>query len=237
MTDITKNKMVPLRPIAQKRVRYASSNVPFIPSDSRLGEILKPREFTPKILSISKIISDTYEADLRRGDMLLGIDPLFTENTLKNINIIPYVELPRQKKVQNDEILTKVVPKFKIKKGYIEVNITCPIENLYTNYYSKGVKPPLKERILAYEKIGYTNRQLAKIIKNEDDWKKNSAENDKFIGTIFGDATKKKTATVPKKKTLLQMIGYKAPKYATNEDTEAEAKVKADAEDEAEAEE
>jgi len=150
--------------------------------------------------------------------MLLGVDPLFTENTLKNIEVIPYVDIPKRKDDQREDILTRVATRFKIKRGHIEVSITCPIENLYTNYYSKGVKPPLKERILAYEKIGYTNQQLAKMIKSDDDWKKKSAENDKFIETIFGDATKKKTVTAPKKKTLLQMIGYKKPKYATNDE-------------------
>lgn len=215
--------MVPLRPVVQKRVRYASTNVTFIPSCSRLGEILKPSEFIPKRCSIPKILSNTYEADLRRADMLLGIDPLFTENTLKNIKIIPHVDPPKREKVQCENIVIKAVPRFKIKNGHIEVSITCPIENLYTNYYSKGVKPPLNERILAYEKIGYTNLQLAKMIKNDDNYKKNYAENVKFIESIFGDASKKKAAAAPKKKTLLQMIGYKKPKYATNEDAETEA--------------
>lgn len=154
--------------------------------------------------------------------MLLGVDPLFTENTLKNIEVIPYTELPRRKDDQREDILTRVATRFKIRRGCIEVDITCPIENLYTNYYSKGIRPPLKERILAYEKIGYSNQQLAKMIRYEDDWKKNSAENVKFIETIFGDATKKKTAAAPKKKTLLQMIGYKRLKYATNDDFEEE---------------
>tara|TARA_B110000285_G_scaffold91320_1_gene104654 strand:- start:766 stop:1479 length:714 start_codon:yes stop_codon:yes gene_type:complete len=221
--NLDKNQMVPLRPEAQKRVRYASSKVPFTPPDSRLGQILKPREFNTKERPLPKIISNTYEADLRRGDMLLGLDPLFTENTLKNIKIIPLVDPPKREKVQSENILIKAVPRFKIKNGHIEVSITCPIENLYTNYYSKGVKPPLNERILAYEKIGYTNLQLAKMIKNDDNYKKNYAENVKFIESIFGDASKKKAAAAPKKKTLLQMIGYKKPKYATNEDAETEA--------------
>lgn len=224
MAGLIKNQMVPLRPVVQKRVRYASTKGPFIPPYSMLGEILKPTEFILKRCSIPKIISNSYEADLRRADMLLGVDPLFTENTLKNVNIISYIETYKKKKVlETEDIITKVVSKIKIKKGHIEVNLSCPIEELYTKYYSKGVKPPLKERILAYEKIGYTNQQLAKMIKNEDDLKKRSAEDIKFIETIFGDASKKKTITAPKKKTLLQIIGYKKPKYATNEDTEAEA--------------
>lgn len=218
MIPLSKNQMVPLRPVAQQRGRYASSKVSFIPPDSRLGEILKPREFIETEHTTRRVLHQTYEADLRRADMLLGVDPLFTENTLKNIEVIPYVELPRQKKIQGEDILTKVVTRFKVKKSHVEVNITCPVENLYTNYYSKGVKPPLKERILAYEKIGYTNQQLAKMIKSDDDWKKKSAENDKFIETIFGDASNKKTVAAPKKRTLLQIIGYKKPKYATNDE-------------------
>lgn len=222
MNDLTRDQMVPLRPVARRRVWHASSKASFIPPDSRLGEILRQREFTPPQTPIRQVLHHTYEADLRRADMLLGVDPLFTENTLKNIEVIPYVELPRRKNDQREDILTRVATRFKIKRGHIEVDITCPIENLYTNYYSKGIRPSLKERILAYEKIGYSNQQLAKMIRYEDDWKKNSAENDKFIETIFGDTTKKKTAAAPKKKTLLQMIGYKRLKYATNDDFEEE---------------
>lgn len=218
MSIICKDQMIPLRPVAQTRVRYATPKVSFIPPDSRLGEILRPRELVSDRQPVRYVFNQTYEADLRRADMLLGVDPLFTESTLKNIEVIPYVELPRVKKDRGDDIATKVVTRFNIKKGRVEVSVTCPIENLYTNYYSKGVKPPLKERILAYEKIGYTNQQLAKMIKNEDDWKKKSTENDKFIEAIFGDASKKKTSTAPKKKTLMQLIGYKQPKYATNDE-------------------
>ena len=218
MSDPARNKMAPLRPIARRSVWHASSGSSYIPPDSRLGEILRQRELITPQTPIRQVFHHTYEADLRRADMLLGVDPLFTENTLKNIEVIPYVDIPKRKDDQREDILTRVATRFKIKRGHIEVSITCPIENLYTNYYSKGVKPPLKERILAYEKIGYTNQQLAKMIKSDDDWKKKSAENDKFIETIFGDATKKKTVTAPKKKTLLQMIGYKKPKYATNDE-------------------
>ena len=203
--------MIPIRLITQERVRYAT------PCNSRVGQIFKQREFVPTEKRIQPIVYHTYESDLRRADMLLGVDPLFTENTLKNVEVIPYKKPSKEIKVQADDIITKVSTRFKIHKGKIEVTITCPIENLYTNYYSKGEKPPLKERILAYEKIGYTNQQLAKMIKNDDYWKKKSAENDKFIETIFGDVNKKKTTTAPKKKTLAQLIGFKKPKYATND--------------------
>ena len=150
--------------------------------------------------------------------MLLGLDPLFTEQTLKNVEIIPYTEPERKKVIESNDIISKVSAKFKVKNGRVEVNITCPIENLYTNYYSKGVKPPLNARILAYEKVGYTDQQLAKMIKWDDNWKKKSDELDKFMEIIFGDPTKKKTTAAPKKKTLVQLIGYKKPKYATNDE-------------------
>ena len=45
-----------------------------------------------------------------------------------------------------------------------------------------------------------------------------SGDSSKFIETIFGDPNKKKSSAAPKKKTLMQMIGYKKPKYATNDD-------------------
>ena len=211
--------MTPLRPIPKQHIRYATSNVTYVPLDSIMANLVQQQSGNVSRYNKStSISSNTYEADLRRGDLILGIDPLFTENTLKNVEVIPYVPYVKKTKVESTDIVSKAVVDLKIKSGKVSVTISCPIENLYTKYYSKGMKPPLKERILAYSKIGYTNQQLAKMIKNDDDYKKTSIENDKFIETIFGDASKKKTTAAPKKKTLLQIIGYKKSKYATNDD-------------------
>ncbi|MDB4588362.1 hypothetical protein N9095_00120 [bacterium] len=218
--------MAPLRPLPRKRVRYATSNVSTLPEGSRIAEIMTYKPLDPTVRSNvePKILHHTYAADLRRADALLGIHPDFTESVIKRVEVIPYVHTAAARKVDGVDLLSKVSTKFKMKKGKVEVEITCPIENLYTSFYSKGVKPPLKDRILAYERIGYTNQQLAKMIKNDDDFKKKAVENDKFIETIFGDPSKKKTSAPVKKKTLLQIIGYKKPKYATNDDfNEAEA--------------
>lgn len=163
-------------------------------------------------------MSPTYKEDLRRADMLLGIDPLITESVLERVKVRPYYIGVKVVKVETEDIISKVVSDFKIKGNKVNVSLSCPIENLYIKYYSKGVKPPLKERILAYSKIGYSDHKLAKMIKFEDDQKKKSGEIDKFIETIFGDPNKKKSSAAPKKKTLMQMIGYKKPKYATNDD-------------------
>jgi hypothetical protein len=214
-------KMVPLRPVPQKRVRYAVSTDTRIPPDSRFGLILnKPRSSKPVQIYSGVISSSTYKEDLRRGDRLLGIDPLVTESVLAKLEIIPYVITKAIKEsVVPIDIITMVVSDLKVKGKKISINFTCPIENLYVKYYSKGKKPPLNERVLAYSKIGYSDQKLAKMIKFEDDQKKNSDEIDKFLTTIFGDQSKKKTTANPKKKTLLQMIGYKKPKYAVNEDS------------------
>lgn len=217
MAVMFKEQMAPLRPVPQKRVRYTKATDNLM--DSRLGQILKAKPTKIAQQTSNPIMSPTYKEDLRRADMLLGIDPLVTESVLARVTVRPHVTNFIKKTIIVDEIISKVVSELKVKGNNISINFTCPIENLYTKYYSKGIMPPLTERVLAYSKLGYSDLKLAKMIKFEDDKKKKYIEIDKFIETIFGDSSKKKTTTVPKKKTLLQMIGYKKPKYATNEDS------------------
>ena len=217
MAPLTKNQMAPLRPVPQQRIRYAKVTDNLM--DSRMGQILKAKPTKIAQQTSNPIMSPTYKEDLRRADMLLGIDPLFTESVLARVEVRPQVTSFTKKITVADDIISKVVSDLKVNGNKISINFTCPIENLYTKYYSKGTMPPLNERVLAYSKLGYSDLKLAKMIKFEDDKKKKYIELDKFIETIFGDSSKKKTTTVPKKKTLLQMIGYKKPKYATNDDS------------------
>ena len=215
-------KMAPLRPVPQKRARYVTPTNTFVPTDSRMWKIFNPKPPTSVQRKSAPIVNNTYKEDLRRADMLLGVDPLVTESVLERVEVIPYVSTVKKTKIESTDILSKVVADFKIKGGKVNVTLSCPIENLYTKYYSKGVKPPLKERILAYSKIGYSDQKLAKMIKFEDEQKKKLAETEKFLETIFGDPAKKKSSAAPKKKTLAQMIGLKQPKYATNDDFDEE---------------
>ena len=215
-------KMAPLRPVPQKRIRYATPSNTFIPTDSRMWKIFNPDPPTFAQRKSGPILHHAYKEDLRRADMLLGVDPLLTESVLERVEIIPYVSNVKKPKVETQDIVSKVVTDFKIKGSKVNVTMSCPIENLYTKYYSKGVKPPLKERVLAYSKIGYSDQKLAKMIKFEDEQKKKLAENEKFLETIFGDPAKKKSSAAPKKKTLVQLIGFKKPKYATNDDFDNE---------------
>ena len=187
-----------------------------------MGQILNPKPTVFTKPTNASILYHTYKDDFRRADLLHGVDPICTESILEKITVIPYVHSIEKKVVVTQDIVTRVVVDLKVKNNKVNVTITCPIEDLYTKYYSKGVKPPLKERILVYSKIGYSDQRLAKMIKFEDEQKKKLAETEKFIESIFGDSNKKKTSTVPKKKTLLQLIGYKKLKYATNDDNDNE---------------
>ncbi len=213
-------KMVPLRPVSQQRVRYAMARTSCIPSDSKLSEILKPKAPVHLSRSTVPIMHHTYKEDLKRADMILGIHPMATQQVIDQVKVVPRVDKVHKKEQSGDTIISQVVPAFKVKGDKVMISLSCPIEKLHIDYYSKGVMPPLKERILAYSKIGYSDSDLAKMIKTHDNWQKNLSGQDKFIETIFGDANKKKTTATKKKKTLLQMIGYKKPKYATVEDDE-----------------
>lgn len=210
--------MVPIRPIPQTRVRYATSSRPHIPANSTLGKILEPKIVHRVNIPPIAITHHTYKEDLKRADHIMGIDPEMTQRVIDTVRVVPFVGKVAKKNRPTDTIISQVIAPIKVKGDRVTISLSCPIEKLYVDHYSKGVMPPLKERVLAYSKIGYSDQKLAEMIKRHDNWKKNLPEEDKFIATIFGDASKKKSSTAPKKKTLLQMIGYKKPKYATIED-------------------
>lgn len=210
--------MAPLRPLPRKRVHTVAHTSNAISPDSRVWQILNSKPTTFLHQNNGLILYHTYKDDLRRGDMLMGIDPRVTESIIEKVDVAPFVGRVQKVKVEAPDILTKAVVDMKVKNNKVGVSISCPIESLYMKYHSKGIKPPLKERILAYSRIGYSDQKLAKMIKFDDEQNKKMAEYEAFITAIFGDLNKKKTSTAPKKKTLLQMIGYRKPKYATNED-------------------
>ena len=75
-------------------------------------------------------------------------------------------------------------------------------------YYSKGVKPPIEERVMAFREAGYPDWYLVDMLKKDQNAKDNMANIDDFVFKIFGDVENKKV-TAPKKKTLRQLLNIR----------------------------
>mgnify|MGYP006889512195 CR=1 FL=1 len=150
--------------------------------------------------------------------MLLGLDPLVTEETISKIPVKDDTEdFEIQHKSKSGDIVSRVHTRVSVAKdGKVKVNITAPIENLYTEYYSKCIKPPIKVRVCAFQKVGFTDDQLLDMIKKDEVREKNKENLDVFIQAIFGNVSSK--SAPPKKKTLQQLIKFKPIKPVTCDD-------------------
>jgi hypothetical protein len=88
-----------------------------------------------------------------------------------------------------------------------------PILALQAKYSKPARKPPLDERVKALHSCGYPMDVLFRIMKNDERTKAESDNLDKFIFSIFGDASEKKATSV-KKKTLHQLLKIKKRVFA-----------------------
>ena len=85
------------------------------------------------------------------------------------------------------------------------------IQQLHVDYYSKGTKPPINARIIAYKAAGYPESWLLKMLTNSERVERNRAETDKWFDLVMGSYANKKES-VPKPKTLKQIFKIKTVK-------------------------
>ena len=130
------------------------------------------------------------------------------------INIDAYIcDLEKQDPVRAKEILkehTGVVVGDRPRKipWYPPRGIHESIIRLNTMYYSKGVKPPIEERVMAFREAGYPDWYLVEMLKKDHKAKENEDALGEFIYTVFGNMDNKKV-TAPKKRTLKQILNIK----------------------------
>lgn len=72
------------------------------------------------------------------------------------------------------------------KNGRIKVSITQPFHELYDKYQSKAIQPPVEERVRLMKQARYPEDTLLKIIKKDQEDKKNAQKNQEFLEKIFG---------------------------------------------------
>jgi len=63
----------------------------------------------------------------------------------------------------------RMIFKYEVQEdGHIKVNLSAPLAPIYDKYFSKGIKPPFEEYIVALRDFGYPDWVIEKMIKRHD---------------------------------------------------------------------
>ena len=73
-----------------------------------------------------------------------------------------------------------------VTRGRVKLSLFQPFVELYDNYQSKAIQPPVEERVRLMKQARYPETLLLKIIKRDQRMKRDSEQNKKFIEKIFG---------------------------------------------------
>ena len=74
-----------------------------------------------------------------------------------------------------------------------------PLLRLHQEYMSKGVRPPMKDMVQAYEEAGFSKEKIARIKKFYITETRNEEKNQKMIDKLFAKYKCKPARTAPKK--------------------------------------
>ncbi len=72
------------------------------------------------------------------------------------------------------------------KSGKIKVTLSQPFHELYDKYQSKAIQLPVEERVRLMKQAHYPEGILLKIIKKDQNDRKNHKKNQEFLEKIFG---------------------------------------------------
>lgn len=98
----------------------------------------------------------------------------------------PRVHVPAKPSYKYPYDFERVSVNIKSHKNGIKVSITQPFHELYENYQSKGIQPPVEERVRLMKLAGYPEHILVSLIKCDQRWKRNEQKNKLFLESIFG---------------------------------------------------
>ena len=175
---------------------------------SRVQDILNRRHITPEVTPFRNtypphIHLDVYESDYKRIHCDEVAKQMMEKNALGMINVPPVVHS---------------APKWQPTKD----NYNHPsIQMLQTEYYSKGITPPIDVRLNAHKAAGYPQSYLLKMLKKHEERMERQPEVDAWFDLVMGPHIKKKE-TVSKPRTLTQIFKIKAVKPIKPDDDDAD---------------
>ena len=107
-----------------------------------------------------------------------------------------------------------------IKKGGKTLKVK-PLAVLHKKYFSKGIRPPIDEKVRMYHLLGFPEWYLVKMIEGDEKAKEKKKMLEKLLVDVFAKYDSKKTSK-PKPKSLIKKILSARPKPKAKPKTKKE---------------
>jgi hypothetical protein len=111
---------------------------------------------------------------------------------------------PLPERIEMDHVVVNL--KVQKKSKNVKVKMTTPLLDLYEKYYKNLKRPPIGDKIRLYNKLGYPEWYLEKMLESYTKQMKRKPEIEQFIISVFAKYDAKKPSKT-KPKTLLQKLG------------------------------
>lgn len=158
----------------------------------RLEDIIKP----PPTQWYERPYAPVYQKkyyidDLRRNYRQWGLDEKRVDEIEARILEIETTHTQTEKETLNIENLDKIKLILSYENENIKVKIDSSIYDMYNDYISKAIKPPIELQVRAYKSAGASDEYIEKFLKNIERKKKYASHVDKIIEKVFEKVQKK----------------------------------------------
>jgi hypothetical protein len=158
----------------------------------RLEDIIKP----PPTQWYERPYAPVYQKkyyidDLRRNYRQWGLDEKRVDEIEARIPEFETTHTQTEKEKLNVENFDKLKLILSIEGENIKVKIDSSMYDMYNDYISKAIKPPIELQVKAYKSVGASDEYIEKFLKNIERKKKYASHVDKIIEKVFEKEQKK----------------------------------------------
>ena len=140
-----------------------------------------------------------YIDDLRRNYRQWGLDEKRVDEINERISEYETTHTETEKEILNIENLDKLKVILSVEGENIKVEIDSSMYDMYNDYISKAIKPPIELQVRAYKSAGASDEYIEKFLRNIERKKKYASRVEKIIEKVFEKEQKK---PVKKKKVI-----------------------------------
>lgn len=158
----------------------------------RLEDIIKP----PPTQWYERPYAPVYQKkyyidDLRRNYRQWGLDEKRVDEIEARILEIETTHTQTEKETLNIGNFDEIKLELSYEDDTVKVNINSSMYDMYNDYISKAIKPPIELQVRAYKSAGASDEYIEKFLKNIERKKKYASRVDKIIEKVFEKVQKK----------------------------------------------
>jgi hypothetical protein len=169
-----------------------------------LQDIIKPPKNPPyKYQRQGVYRKNDYIKDLRKNYTELGLDLKIVDKIEKEIPDVHYTHTLHSAEKLNNKFSDDIIVTLQVVGGEIKINVNTLFNELYEDYFSKGIVPPVDKQVEAYRSVGASDAFIKKFNHNTKQKKLMESKIDAIISKVFEKEPKKK---IPKKKEKIEEV-------------------------------